>query len=156
MTMNNRQLQIGELHNMMKNREREIEEEMNMPTFMTEEEEAALKAEFGNEFELQSTGALKDTAGKSRIDLVPAESIEALGDVLAYGASKYEDHNWEKGIPFSKTYAAAMRHLLKWHKGIDLDDESGLHHMEHAFTNIMMIVTQIRRDRTDLDDRYVD
>lgn len=102
--------------------------------------------------ELQ-TGALKHLSSKSMVELVPAEMIEALARPLTYGAKKYDAFNWEKGIPYLTSYAAAMRHLLSWRKGVDIDDESGLRHIEQAMLNLGMIVTQTERKRDDLDDR---
>ena len=108
------------------------------------------------DFEVSESGALKDLSDKPMIDLVPAECIEALADVLTYGAKKYEKNNWRKGIEYSKIYSATQRHLLKWLKGIDIDDESGLHHIEHVLCNVAFIVYHTRKNRTDLDDRYKD
>ena len=105
------------------------------------------------DFHKETTGAMKHIDGKNRLDLVPPEMIEALGEVLTYGASKYEERNWEKGIMFSKSYGAALRHLMFWAKGVDIDGESGLYHIDQAMINIGMISTQTRRDRGDLDDR---
>lgn len=104
-------------------------------------------------FDKVGNGALKELGDKPRIDLVPSEMIEGIADVLTYGAKKYDDHNWRKGIPFSVTYAAAMRHLLKFHKGIDLDAESGLHHLKHAACNILMLLCN--SDMEELDDRFI-
>lgn len=102
--------------------------------------------------ELKS-GALKHLENKPRVELVPSEMIEALSRPLTYGATKYSDFNWEKGIPFLTSYAAAMRHLLAWRKGVDIDEESGLRHIDQAMLNLGMIVTQTERKRNDLDDR---
>jgi hypothetical protein len=105
------------------------------------------------DFKEFNSGAQKEVIGKLRIDLVPAEMIEGDAEVLTYGATKYADHNWEKGIPFMTSYSAAMRHLMQWLKGVDIDTESGLKHIEQARLNLGMIVTQLRRGRDDLDDR---
>ena len=99
------------------------------------------------------SGALKHLEDKLRLDLIPPECIEAIGSVLSYGAKKYSDRNWEKGIQMSIQYGSALRHLMSWAKGIDIDKESGLHHIDQALTNLAMIATQTRRGRVDLDDR---
>jgi hypothetical protein len=100
-----------------------------------------------------TTGARKEIEEKLRVDLVTPEMIEALATVLTYGAKKYADRNWEKGIPYMVSVGAALRHLLQFLKNNDIDEESGLQHIEQAFLNLGMIVTQKRRNRTDLDDR---
>ena len=106
------------------------------------------------EFHECDSGALKHQVDKNRLELVPPEAIEAMGRVLTYGASKYADRNWSKGIPYMTTYASAMRHMLSWSKGIDVDEESGQLHIEMALTNLAMMVTQVVLERDDLDDRY--
>jgi hypothetical protein len=99
-------------------------------------------------------GGQRANRGKLPMHLIPPEALESLAEVLRYGASKYDDRNWERGFPMMEAcYACCQRHLLAWSKGIDLDDESGLHHIDHALTNLAMLVTFIRRNRTDLDDR---
>lgn len=105
-------------------------------------------------FHTAESGAMKDLGIKPRVDLIPSEMIEGLAEVLTYGATKYSDNNWRKGLNNSVHYAAAMRHLLKYWQGIDLDDESGIHHLKHAMTNLGMLVTNI--NRPELDDRYKD
>jgi len=97
--------------------------------------------------------ATKETAGKLRTDLVSPEMMIALAEVLTYGATKYDERNWEGGLVFMDNYAAAMRHLLLWASGVDIDHESGLKHIDHAMVNLAMISTQTRRGRKDLDDR---
>ena len=83
--------------------------------------------------------------GKLRMDLISPESMEELAKILTYGATKYEDRNWEKGILYSRVYAALLRHLVKWSKGEVFDTESGLRHLSHAFCNLMFLVTYDKR-----------
>ena len=98
-----------------------------------------------------SSGAEKHLDSKIPIGLVHPEMIMALAEVLAYGAQKYEPNDWLKGIPHWMLYDSCMRHMMSWRQGVDIDPESGLHHLEHALTNLAMIVTQIRLGREDLD-----
>jgi hypothetical protein len=83
---------------------------------------------------------LKYDDGKPRLDLIDPHFMGALGTVLAYGANKYGDRNWEKGIKYSRLFAALQRHLWAFWSGIDDDHESGLPHLWHAATNLMMLV----------------
>ena len=103
--------------------------------------------------ETLSSGAMKHLDSKLRMDLIPPEHYENLAKVLTYGANKYEDRNWEKGIEYMTNYASALRHLNQWAKGEDKDQESGLSHIDHAITNLMMISVQTSRDMTQLDNR---
>lgn len=84
--------------------------------------------------------------GKLRLDLIPPEVIRALGEVLTYGAGKYGDRNWEKGISEDRLYAALQRHLLAWREGKANDEESGLSSLAHALCNLAMLVTFERRN----------
>ena len=95
----------------------------------------------------------KDDQGKLRLELIPPEAIRALGAVLTFGAQKYEDRNWEKGIEWGRVYGAAMRHLWAWWGGKDLDAESGFSHLWHALTGIAFLVTYEHR-AIGKDDRY--
>jgi hypothetical protein len=61
------------------------------------------------------TGAVRDTnVGKSRPDLISPYMLEALGKVLAEGASHYGDRNWEKGMPQEVFKESAARHYVAW------------------------------------------
>ena len=106
------------------------------------------------EFHKMKSGAMKDLDSKPRMDLIPSEIIEGLAEVFTYGAQKYDDHNWRKGLNHGIHYSAAMRHMANYWKGIDLDEESGIHHLKHAMVNLGMIITNIENGREDLDDRY--
>lgn len=98
-------------------------------------------------------GGVKHDLGKLRLDLIPPESVTALGGVLTYGAAKYGDRNWEAGLTYGRVYAACQRHLWAWFGGEDVDSESGLSHLDHALACLAFLATYERRGRRDLDDR---
>lgn len=104
-----------------------------------------------------SVGTKNDT-GKLRWDLVPPE-FEEVVKILTFGANKYADRNWEKGISYGRLFAAAMRHLWAFARGEKLDDESGLPHLAHACCDIMFLLTYERRmmgkDWNDLTQVYL-
>ena len=84
---------------------------------------------------------LKYDTGKSRLDLVQWPLVTGIGDVLAYGAKKYEANNWQHVANGDARYfAAAMRHLIAYRSGEVLDPESGLNHLAHAATNLMFLL----------------
>ena len=91
--------------------------------------------------------------GKVRVDLLPSESLFAVAEVLTFGASKYGEHNWRKGMAWSRLYAAAQRHMMKWNAGETHDEESGKNHLAHACVNLLMLLSYEKSCR-ELDDRF--
>ena len=86
---------------------------------------------------------MKDDSEKLRFDLVPFEPIEALAEILTYGAKKYAPNNWKKGNThedIERVFAAFMRHINKYRQGEDIDPESGFPHIYHAFCNLAFII----------------
>jgi len=77
---------------------------------------------------------------KNRWDLLPLALIEGIVKVLTFGASKYTDNGWqtvENG--YDRYKAAFFRHLVKLEAGEDVDQESGLLHIDHMLTNVMFM-----------------
>lgn len=99
----------------------------------------------------------QDPLLKPKIGLVPLRAVWEIGKVMTFGAEKYDAHNWKGGIKYSRLIDAAMRHIIQFNEGEDLDPEgnggSGLHHLAHAGCCIMMLL-EMTMDRPDLDDRY--
>ena len=98
---------------------------------------------------------LKYDTEKLRYDLIPPEILEELAKVLTYGANKYEEHNWEKGMKWSRVFGALMRHMWSWWKGENVDPETGYSHLSHALCNIVFLVTYEQRKMKQFDDRFV-
>ena len=89
--------------------------------------------------------------GKTRYDLVPIDALEEEAKVWAYGAGKYGDGNWEKGIKWSRLFASTLRHLFQWWRGEDTDKESGLLHLAHVRCCVGMLIGL--RNKRSLDNR---
>ena len=89
---------------------------------------------------------------KIRMELLPPEALEGTAKVLTFGAKKYADRNWEKGIKYSRVFGAIMRHLWAWWKGEKLDPETGLSHLHHAACGLMFLQTYEARNMTEFDD----
>ena len=110
----------------------------------------------------QMEGGRKDDAGKPRMDLIPPEVMFALATVLGFGAVKYADRNWEKGMSWGRVFGALMRHLWAWWGGQgpttksfafgDLDAETGFSHLWHALCCIAFLVAYEERGAGE-DDR---
>jgi hypothetical protein len=85
-------------------------------------------------------GAMKDTSGKMRLDLINPVALAEIAAVRSFGATKYADWDWCKGRDWSDYYAAVLRHMLAWYAGEDNDLESGLPHLAHAATTLTFLL----------------
>ena len=74
--------------------------------------------------------ALKYDADKPRMELLDRYALEQIALVMAYGAKKYTtpeasgEHNWRKGLKWSRLYGAALRHLLAHMDGEGTDPDT--------------------------------
>jgi len=69
------------------------------------------------------TGSQRDTDdGKSRFDLMTPFIKQRLGELLRKGAIKYGDNNWLLGQPNSRYWASFTRHLGKYERGENDED----------------------------------
>lgn len=100
----------------------------------------------------KSTG-LKYDSDKVRVELLDAEWLFMVGQVLTFGANKYAAHNWRGGISYSRLIGAALRHIFAILRGEDTDPESGLPHVAHASCCLMFLAWMMEH-RKDLDDRW--
>ena len=83
------------------------------------------------------------------------DTLTGVGQVLSFGAKKYERHNWAKGIKTSRNFAAAVRHILQVAKGETIDPESGLHHYYHALCDLFFLYETLSfTDAETWDDRF--
>jgi hypothetical protein len=61
------------------------------------------------------TGSVRDTnKGKRRYDLISLHGLNRLADLMARGAEKYGERNWEGGQSIARSYESALRHLMMW------------------------------------------
>lgn len=98
--------------------------------------------------EQHDTGAQRDVQeGKPRPDLMSPFAMERVGYVFARGAEKYEERNWEKGMPLSRYLASAERHLMQFKQG-DTDED----HLAQAVWNLCAILHHQEVGPPGLDD----
>lgn len=102
--------------------------------------------------EVQNVEGIKNDAGKPPLGLISPYFLDDISMVLGFGAKKYGAGNWRKGIKFTRLISAAKRHISAVEKGEIIDPESGISHLAHAATNMMMLDDFIRAKRSDLDD----
>lgn len=94
----------------------------------------------------------KDDTDKIRMELLPPELLEATAAVLTYGAKKYADRNWEKGMKWSRVFGALMRHMWAWWRGEKYDAETGYSHLWHAACCLAFLIAYEERNLGE-DDR---
>ena len=97
------------------------------------------------DFTTFESGGMKHDGGKPKTHLLPPEALESIVDGLTYGANKYAERNWEKGLPKDAMIGSILRHLLQIMKGIETDEESGLPHHVHLITNCAFLTTLTKR-----------
>jgi hypothetical protein len=82
------------------------------------------------------TGAVRDTDDdKCQWHLVPLKVIERIGMVYTRGAKKYDAHNWKRGIPSSRCWDSAVRHIVAYEAGDREED-----HLAMACWNLIAIM----------------
>lgn len=98
---------------------------------------------------------IRKNEGKLRWSLVSWKALEPLVQVLMFGAIKYDDHNWKKGLKYTETCDSLQRHLNAFIGGEDIDKESKIVHVGHILANAMFL-SYMTIFRKDLDDRFID
>lgn len=101
-----------------------------------------------------SNSGVKYDNEKPMMSLIPSSAVEEEAMVWTFGAKKYGDYNWTKGLNYSRIISAIMRHTNALNKGQDLDPESNRHHAAHIRCCAAMLIEFHSQGRTDLDDRY--
>jgi len=99
---------------------------------------------------------MKYDKGKPPIHLVPPECIIGAANVFGFGAAKYGENNWRYDVSntsYGRTYSSIQRHLNAFWSGEDIDPESGLPHIDHAITQLMILKMQTI-EGPEMDDRY--
>lgn len=95
----------------------------------------------------------KADADKPRMELLDASFLEGIARVLTFGAKKYEDHNWRKGLMTTRTIGACLRHIFAWLRGEDNDEETGENHLLHAACELMFTYWTVMHYKR-RDDRW--
>lgn len=100
------------------------------------------------------TGAVRDTGGKGRMDLLPWSALmrvsrhmeDAIKPDPETGKPHYPERNWEKGLPIHTMIDSAFRHLAKYMEGWDDED-----HLCAAATNLLMAMWT-EKNRPEMQD----
>lgn len=95
---------------------------------------------------------VKHDQGKLRFDLIPVSPLKKVVSVYTMGARKYADRNWEKGLSFSRCFAALMRHAWDFWTGVDRDPEDGQHPLASVVFYALAMM-EFQETHPELDDR---
>ena len=99
---------------------------------------------------------MKYDKDKVDLSLLPAEALESVARVFQFGANKYSAFDWRndgKNTEWRRSYSSIQRHLHAWSKCEDIDPESGLDHLSHAATQLLILIIH-SMDHPEMDDRW--
>ena len=97
----------------------------------------------------------KDAVGIRKVPMscVSAPVVMEMALGMMEGARKYGRHNYRvAGVRASVYYDAAMRHLMDWWEGTDIDPASGLNHITKAMSALHVLRDAMMNDKW-TDDR---
>jgi hypothetical protein len=103
-----------------------------------------------------STTGIKHDSGKlwpSQLYLELNGPLTEVSQVLTYGAKKYSRTNW-KHVDLERYQDAMLRHMQAHFSGEKLDKESGLSHLAHMASNLLIVMwheSQVVDKTTDLE-----
>lgn len=86
------------------------------------------------------------------MELFPHEALYGGAAALTYGAAKYAEWNWAKGMNRTRLAGALLRHLFLWLSRQTYDEDSGLPHLWHVMACAAMLTASEARD-IGVDDR---
>jgi len=82
------------------------------------------------------TGAVREpTENKGRYDLISPIALKRLAVVYEKGAKKYDDRNWEKGLPLGRYLDSTIRHTQQYIEGYKDED-----HLAQAAWNLFCVI----------------
>ena len=97
----------------------------------------------------------KNDAEKLRYDLIPPEPLAKVAYVYTMGARKYTDHNWRKGMAWSRVIGAMMRHVETFRQGTSIDPKDG----QYVLASVVwcaLTLMEYEWTHPELDDRALD
>ena len=83
---------------------------------------------------------IKHDQGKDTFEYLPDDALAAINRILIFGARKYADRNWEKGMDWLRPWNACLRHLWAWARREPCDPETGESHLLHASCCLLFLV----------------
>lgn len=85
----------------------------------------------------------KDAIGTRKLafSVLPWRVLCRVALAMMEGAAKYGRHNYRAAGVRASVYfdAVVARHLTDWWEGVDIDTDSGLHHVDKAIAGLMVL-----------------
>lgn len=94
--------------------------------------------------EMPTKQGIKHDLGKPDLSYISLTLLEEVAKVREFGAKKYARNNWLKGFKYTRSIAAALRHIMAFNTGENLDSESGLSHVAHAICCLEHLLNDIK------------
>lgn len=96
----------------------------------------------GGERNVYATGGMREPHGdRARPVLLSPMVMRRLAEHMAAGAEKYEERNWEKGLPLSSFIDSMQRHLYDLQEGlIDEDHAVAILWNAHGFLHTAIMI----------------
>lgn len=94
------------------------------------------------------SGAQREAMGLPYMRQVPLEAVAAGATALEYGANKYSNRNWEKGLPYQQMIDSLRRHLDDFERREEYDDDEGGSNLPHVcliMSSAMMLTASVIR-----------
>lgn len=110
-----------------------------------------------DKYKAAETGAVRESLGATYTRHIPLEAIAAAAASFEYGAKKYSDRNWEKGLPWQQMIDSLKRHVEDFERRRDYDDSedgSDLHQVCMIMASAMMLTASVIRE-IGTDDRII-
>lgn len=93
---------------------------------------------------------IRKNKGKPRVSLIFSDALMEVAKVGTFGARKYNDHNWRKGMNWSFMMDAGLRHAIRYNNGKRIDDETELSNLAHICWNFLALLDyEINNQGTD-------
>lgn len=85
---------------------------------------------------------------KVPLELIPPAAAIELVSALRNGAKKYGAWNWRQtGVRPEVYLGAALRHLLRWQSGEEIDSDSGVHHLGHVMACAAIVLDAMQHGK---------
>lgn len=115
---------------------------------------------------IDEKGFKKFDENKLEWEMMPEDALEEVMKVFQYGKRKYAAWNWldyAEDVKWTRYTNALERHLKKFKRGQDIDEESSLYELAHMGCNILMLlqyqimnkgIDNRRKTKLEIEEQY--